>query len=1445
MGALLTSRPVRRVLKWSAWSAFAIALVIGLTLATLLAFNGRAEDQQSTLAKLISQMLSSKTSTVTIGAVDGPLSSNATIRNVVIADKNGAWLKVDRVKLVWSRLALLRRRLEVDELEISKLEILRKPLPADVEAAAADTEKKEPILPELPVKVIVKSFKLGELSLGPSLAGIAVKLTASGELKLGAPSEGLDVKLAARRLDGDGASKIEMLFVPKGEKLTLDVEHREAEGGILAHVASIPGLPPVALTLKGSGPLDKFAAKLDFNAGDTIGAKGEASLLRQGAARRLQLDLTSRIEGLLPPLASGIFAGATTLKGEALLGDDGSIKLPQLRLAAELAELVISGDLDKDKKFDLSVLARALANQNGETRRGGVRIGKLDFKTRARGTFDSPVVDGSFVAQNVFTPNGGVNAATVQFSVKPDANGILDVTADGEVNGLQSPQKGLAQAAGKAIRAIVRARVDKNGKVDIAQSRLQSSVYDINYAGAIDGGKITGTVTGALHSLAAFSTLASRPLKGKATINADLAGDTKQKTWDIGLRTQATGLSLGSPAINRIAGGALALKGRIKTAPKSLALEKLSLIGRGFEARADGMLGQGGKGLRFNIIAADSRRIDPRLRGEAEIAGVLSGALNNPNGAVELHGERMSALGKPVRKLVVRVEAAQLLGALRGRLTMGGEIDNRKLTGSGDLAKRGDGGWTLTGLAIALGTAKVSGNADIAPAGTATGQLTVKAPDLNHLSALLLTRIRGSLDADIALDAADGRQNAKVKAKARGIVFQQTRLGSAAVDITARDVLNKPAIAGAIKAANIRAAGETIGQLDVTAKGSAAETAFTARARGGSLRLDSTGAIRNGATTSIYLRSLALVRRGVRVRLGAPATLQMVDGGVRTKSLALIASGGRIALSGLAGKRLDLKVAISNLPLSVAKAANPKLSLAGRLKAQATLTGSAASPRGAYSIAIAGLATPETRKAGVPRLAINASGQLQGSKATVTGTIRGGRRINLRVDGAVPLGKGGPLSVGVNGTIDAALANASLASSGQRVAGKLALNLKVGGTGSRPSVSGSGRLSGGSFRDPLQGVSLSAISGQFTGRGDRLTIDRVSARTPNGGTIGITGTVGVNPAAGFPANLRINAQKAQLISNEIMTLVSGLDLTVTGPLATAPVIRGAVNVRSLNVTIPSRLPASAAPLRGAKHIAPPPQTRARLKALAAARRAAARRKRARASGPRIDILIDAPNQVFVRGRGVDAELGGRLRVAGTANAPRANGGFEIRRGRIDLLTQRIDFTRGKLTFRGDIIPELDFIASSVASGVTASVTITGRADNPKFGFSSEPVLPPDEVMAYLLFQKAAASLKPFEAVQLAAAVATLTGNGGPGVLDKARRALGVDTLDVSAGGANGPSVGASRYISKRISVGVKAGTNAANSEATVKVDVTRRIKLLGAVGGDGRTSIGIGTEIEY
>ena len=104
-----------------------------------------AEGDKGVLADLISRALSSPSMSVSIGAVDGVLSSDASISDIVISDRNGPWLKVDTARLVWNRLALFSRRLEVDQLTIGRLEFLRRPLPSETPPPSTPTISVSPL----------------------------------------------------------------------------------------------------------------------------------------------------------------------------------------------------------------------------------------------------------------------------------------------------------------------------------------------------------------------------------------------------------------------------------------------------------------------------------------------------------------------------------------------------------------------------------------------------------------------------------------------------------------------------------------------------------------------------------------------------------------------------------------------------------------------------------------------------------------------------------------------------------------------------------------------------------------------------------------------------------------------------------------------------------------------------------------------------------------------------------------------------------------------------------------------------------------------------------------------------------------------------------------------------------------------------------------------------
>src|SRR5262249_42590396 len=162
----------------------------------------------------------------------------------------------------------------------------------------------------------------------------------------------------------------------------------EPPGGIFAHLANLPGLPPVKLALNGSGPLDNFHAKLDFVGGSDVWARGEVNVARQNTGRKLTFDLDSRIEGMTPAVIRPVFAGETTLKGDVFFDDDSTIATPGLHIVSANARLDIVGGKSADDTVGLKLHAGAIP--------GATQIGKLDLNASIVGPLLGPVAEASF-----------------------------------------------------------------------------------------------------------------------------------------------------------------------------------------------------------------------------------------------------------------------------------------------------------------------------------------------------------------------------------------------------------------------------------------------------------------------------------------------------------------------------------------------------------------------------------------------------------------------------------------------------------------------------------------------------------------------------------------------------------------------------------------------------------------------------------------------------------------------------------------------------------------------------------------------------------------------------------------------------------------------------------------------------------------------------------------
>ena len=229
----------------------------------------------------------------------------------------------------------------------------------------------------------------------------------------------------------------------------------------------------------------------------------------------------------------------------------------------------------------------------------------------------------------------------------------------------------------------------------------------------------------------------------------------------------------------------------------------------------------------------------------------------------------------------------------------------------------------------------------------------------------------------------------------------------------------------------------------------------------------------------------------------------------------------------------------------------------------------------------------------------------------------------------------------------------------------------------------------------------------------------------------------------------------------------------------------------------------------------------------------------------LDLTIEAPEQLFVRGRGINAEMGGTLKITGTSSNPIVSGGFELKRGRMEILTRRLDFTSAHIGFAGGLVPTVDLVAASTAGTTEITVTVAGLASNPTVSFASSPSLPQDEILAQLIFNRSMSNLSAVQIAQLASAASQLAGGRSTGLLDSLRSKLGVDDLDITTDAEGRAAVSAGKYLNDRTYIELKQDPETNGAKAVINLDVGKGLKLRGEAGSAGNAGAGIFYEKEY
>lgn len=1387
----------KRILRIAAYTLLVI-LAAGIGALVVLTKTERGRDN---LAGLVSSIASSENSKVTVGGIDGLWAGNLTVDHVVLEDGQGPWLVLRKVAVDWSPLALLSKRFSAERVAAGRIELARLPV-ADPDAKPKNSG---PI--SLPVSIDIDKIDLPEIALGEALAGTGIaELAAKGSLRAEASPLDIETVLNIARSDGkQGAVDASVRFAPADNKLDLDVKASEPAGGIIANLLKLPDAPPVDIAVSGTGPLADWNGKGSFSV--------DGQVVTQLSGRHQLTDKGNRIEAS----GEGDFARFVPVKLKALLA--GKVT------------------------FDLAGTA---------TDTGGIEIEHADVNSDAlRGT-----------AKGTINPAGASDFALEFNSVGPTlplSLGSEESPIDLELKSASLRAFGEGRTPMVDIAASLTKVATNTTKVDNIQLALHSDAFDIeSRTGPISGtvsadrlgldnptiapliaGKITATVAGNLSKdtiTVESGSIVSDALKGAFDGNVSLADGS------IELNIKADAASAALPAAARPVLGerttlsvALNRDTNGNVSANSLDLSSGAVSANGNASFIDGQIAADLKGA-----LADISLLSKDAKGAIGFALTAKGEPAMPDVALTVSSDRLVVADREITGLKLLADGKADLANPVAKVSLAGNVAGQTLTGNAALTTA-NGQRSINGLLLSLGQNKISGDLALDDAFVPEGTIALDLPDIGPLAALALEKAEGDVKGTIRFSKQDGVPQVAIDAATASISRGDISAKKVSVNALVADYLQAPAISGKIKADGVDSGGTVISGIDIDLKRDGEWTGFSGGATVKDIPAKAAGRVKVAdGTTTVELASGEASMRGIKAAIVGPSGIVIANGTTTLEKLALSLGGGTATVSGTVGQTLNLNAALAQVPISLANAFSPGLNGAGSVSGTVKVTGAPANPAVAFDINGAGVQISQTRDAGFGGISVASTGTFASKKLAFNSTISEGSGLALKGGGTVALAGAPQLALDFSGPVPFAFLAKKLAEQGLSLTGSANVNVQVRGPASKPVIAGTVTSSGARFIDAGSGLAINDIALNVAIGDGVARINTLTGKLSTRGNLSVGGTVGIDAAQGFPADLAIKLVDGRYTDGRVVTANLGGDLTVKGPLASAPVIAGTVNLGKTVVTVPDKLPGSLAAL-GVTHKNAPAAVREQDQAL---------RPATTGSGGggnlSLDVTVNAPSQIFIQGRGVDAELGGTLRLTGPTSSPQAVGAFTLRRGRLEILGKRLTFTEGTATFSGSLVPYLNLTAQSTASDATVTITVSGEATNPKFTFASVPALPEDEVLARLIFGRSMSNLSPLQIAQLAEAAGQLAGVGGStSLLQNLRNAIGVDDLDVTTDEKGGTAVTAGKYLNDRTYLSIQKGEKPGSGKAHIDLDVGRGVKLRGEASDAGEAKGGIFYEREY
>jgi hypothetical protein len=381
----------------------------------------------------------------------------------------------------------------------------------------------------------------------------------------------------------------------------------------------------------------------------------------------------------------------------------------------------------------------------------------------------------------------------------------------------------------------------------------------------------------------------------------------------------------------------------------------------------------------------------------------------------------------------------------------------------------------------------------------------------------------------------------------------------------------------------------------------------------------------------------------------------------------------------------------------------------------------------------------------------------------------------------------------------------------QRVEGKIDCSLSISDTFSNPQIKGECKIDHGTYENYVTGTYLENISCNLISSNQQVEIKSFSATGQKKGELSATGTLDLREKENYPFALNVHLDNINIFQTALVTAAMKGDLKISGNKKEA-LAQGEIIVTDATLLIPEKIP-SPMPAIDISFVNKPATKPYQI-------------IEKKAPYPiNLDILLKSSKDIFIKGKGVDANIQGEVTLKGKNTDMIPEGKLVLVKGNYLFAGKYFDLSESNIIFTGKprALPQIYIGAKTLSQGVIITAALKGPLNAPLLSFSSSPPLPLSSIISLLLFNHDLSGISALQALQIATIVSALSEGGGD--LETTKKNLGIDRLAViskSGETAEDPDQIASqvgKYLSRGLLISYKQGVEDGMSNSSAEIDI--------------------------